>query len=169
MGASATPAAVSKSTGIVICGKSGGKKREQAESLGVRILESEDFLVLAEDFSRAPKPESRVPDETGQGAYSPSKGDDTTHKHASPKPLAGLSVVITGSLPDVTRSEANRLAKELGAKSTPSAISKSTGLVVRGEKAGANKVAQVETLGIRMIDGAEFLKMVETFRSGGVE
>lgn len=169
MGAKATPATITKSTGLVICGKNGGKKREQAESLGVRVVEADTFLDMVADFREA-QPAAFVTDEATRADNSVDVDDDKILTTTlPPKPLAGLSVVITGSLAGLTRSEANKCAKELGAKSTPSSVSQSTGLLVLGEKAGPKKFSQADNLGIRMIDGSEFLRMVETFRAEGVD
>jgi DNA ligase (NAD+) len=79
------------------------------------------------------------------------------------RPLSGLSVVFTGSISDLSRSEAQKLAKEMGAKSTPAAISKSTGLVVTGT-GGGKKLDQATKWGLRIIDATEFMEMVEKFR-----
>jgi len=114
----------------------------------------------------------RILDETSSGrsssGTSSGTGSGTTDstEDGGGSPLSGLSVVFTGTLPGLTRSEAKKLAKEMGAKSTPGTISKSTGLVVLGEKEGIKKVEQAQKLGVRMIDGDEFLKMVESFRGG---
>jgi NAD-dependent DNA ligase len=80
------------------------------------------------------------------------------------KPLAGLSVVFTGSISKLSRSEAQKLAIQMGAKSTPSTISKSTGLVVSGGREGKKKEQAVK-LGVRVISADEFLEIVESFQS----
>lgn len=70
-------------------------------------------------------------------------------KPASPQPLAGLTFVITGTLPDRTRSEAASRIRELGGKVT-SAVSKNTDYLVAGEKPGS-KLAKAEELGITVL------------------
>ena len=127
------------------------------------------FLDMVSVFCEA-QPAAFVTDETTRNSDSVVIDDDKIPTASlPPKPLTGLSVVITGSITGLSRPEANKWAKEMGAKSTPSSVSQSTGLLVLGEKAGPKKVMQAGSLGIRMIDGNEFLKMVETFRAGGVE
>ena len=80
------------------------------------------------------------------------------------RPWQGMSVVFTGSLSDMSRTEAEKIAKEvLGAKSTPKTLSKSTDLVVMGQKSG-KKAEQARELGIRTITHPEFLKLIETAR-----
>jgi len=164
MGATATPTAVTKSTGLLVSGKKGGKKREQAENLGVRLMEADAFLTMVEEF-HATHPEALISDETMSNEDASLPNDSNDASRATLYPLFGLSVVITGTLPELSRAEANKLAKEMGAKSTPSTISKSTGLVVIGDKAGPKKLEQAEKLEIRMMDADDFLQMEKSFRA----
>jgi DNA ligase (NAD+) len=68
-------------------------------------------------------------------------------------PLAGKTVVLTGTLPKRTRSEAESLIKQLGGKTTGS-VSKSTTYVLAGEEAGS-KLEKAKTLGIPIISEAD--------------
>jgi DNA ligase (NAD+) len=72
--------------------------------------------------------------------------------------FAGMTLVFTGELSSVSRAEAERRVKELGGKAAGSVSSK-TSLVVAGANAGS-KLKKAEELGIRIIDEAEFLKML---------
>jgi len=70
------------------------------------------------------------------------------------KPLAGLKVVVTGSVPGLSRTEAAEAVERLGGISSGS-VSKSTDLVVIGEGAGS-KEAKARELGVKIMDAEEF-------------
>ena len=76
-----------------------------------------------------------------------------------PQPLAGLVLVITGSLDGFTRDGAQEAASALGAKVTGS-VSKKTQLLVAGLNAGS-KLEKAESLGIPVI-GLEGFKVLLT-------
>jgi DNA ligase (NAD+) len=77
------------------------------------------------------------------------------------KPWKGYRVVFTGTLDSLTRSEAQQLAKKLGAKSTPGSVSKSTDIVVYGEK-GGKKLEQARNLRLATMSSEEFITLVES-------
>ncbi|MCX6433722.1 MAG: NAD-dependent DNA ligase LigA [Actinobacteria bacterium] len=66
-----------------------------------------------------------------------------------PQPLAGITVVITGSLEGYTRDSAAQAASDLGAK-VASSVSKKTDLVVAGENAGS-KLEKAVILGVPVV------------------
>jgi DNA ligase (NAD+) len=64
--------------------------------------------------------------------------------------LSGRTLVLTGTLPDLTREEATAMIVAAGGKVTGS-VSKKTDYVVAGESAGT-KLAKAESLGVRVLD-----------------
>ncbi|KAG7354446.1 NAD-dependent DNA ligase [Nitzschia inconspicua] len=76
------------------------------------------------------------------------------------RPWNGYRVVFTGALDGMSRSAAQNYAKQLGATSTPGSVSKSTDLVVFGEK-GGKKLEQARSLGVPTITSDEFFAIVK--------
>ena len=72
--------------------------------------------------------------------------------------LAGKTVVVTGTLPTLSRNDAKSLIEANGGKAAGS-VSKKTDYVLAGEAAGS-KLTKAQELGIPVIDEAEFLKMI---------
>ncbi len=75
--------------------------------------------------------------------------------------LAGLTVVVTGTLDGFTREEAEAAIKTRGGKS-PGSVSKKTTAVVVGEGPGASKLTKAEELGVPVLDEAGFGHLLET-------
>ena len=73
--------------------------------------------------------------------------------------LAGQTIVLTGTLSSMSRSEAEGRIQALGGKAA-SSVSKKTSLVVAGENAGS-KLAKAESLGVKVIGEEEFLDMIK--------
>ena len=73
-------------------------------------------------------------------------------------PFGGKKVVITGTLPHHTREEAKALVEARGGR-VVARVSRKTDLVVAGEAAGS-KLENARKLGIEVIDGEEFHRLV---------
>jgi DNA ligase (NAD+) len=65
----------------------------------------------------------------------------------------GMKIVLTGTLPTLSRGQATELVENAGGKVT-SSVSKATDLVVAGEEAGS-KLEKAQQLGVLVIDEAE--------------
>ena len=72
--------------------------------------------------------------------------------------LKGRTIVVTGTLPTLSRDEAEKLIRDNGGKAS-SSVSKKTSYVLAGEKAGS-KLDKANSLGIPVITEEEFLKMI---------
>ncbi len=72
--------------------------------------------------------------------------------------LAGLTFVLTGTLPTMSRDEASALIKKNGGK-VSSSVSKKTSYVVAGEEAGS-KLTKAKDLGVPVITEEELVKML---------
>lgn len=72
--------------------------------------------------------------------------------------LAGMTIVLTGTLPTLSRKEATELVELHGGRVT-SSVSKSTTFVVAGEEAGG-KLEKARVLGVEVIDEPELLRRV---------
>ncbi|MBQ9131233.1 MAG: hypothetical protein IJX62_02010 [Clostridia bacterium] len=73
--------------------------------------------------------------------------------------FAGLTVVLTGTLPTMSRDEASERIRSMGGKVSGS-VSKKTSYVVAGEAAGS-KLTKAQSLGVTVIDEDELLRMME--------
>jgi DNA ligase (NAD+) len=72
-------------------------------------------------------------------------------------PFAGKSIVFTGTLPNLTRSEAKAKAERLGFK-VSSSVSKNTNFLVAGEEAGS-KLKEAKSLQVAVLSEQEFLDL----------
>ncbi len=72
--------------------------------------------------------------------------------------LKGKTIVVTGTLPSLSRDEAEKLITDNGGKAA-SSVSKKTSFVLAGEKAGS-KLEKANRLGIPVISQEQFLEMI---------
>lgn len=73
--------------------------------------------------------------------------------------IAGKTFVFTGTMPTLERIAAEEIVRNLGGNAS-SSVSKKTDYLVAGENAGS-KLTKAEELGVKIIDEAEFLKLVK--------
>jgi DNA ligase (NAD+) len=76
-----------------------------------------------------------------------------------PQPLAGMTMVITGTLPTYSRDQCKEIIQKYGGKVTDS-ISKKTDYLVVGESAGS-KLDKARQLGVPVLDEAGLLALIE--------
>jgi DNA ligase (NAD+) len=86
------------------------------------------------------------------------KSEEISTKKAAQLPLAGKTFVLTGTLPSMTRDEATGKIEALGGHVSGS-VSKNTNYVLAGAGPGS-KINKAKQLGVRVIDQAEFCKML---------
>jgi DNA ligase (NAD+) len=79
-------------------------------------------------------------------------------------PLAGQTIVLTGTLTSLSRDEAKERLEALGAKVSGS-VSKKTGFVVAGEAAGS-KLDKAQELGVALWDEAQLLALLKKHEGG---
>jgi DNA ligase (NAD+) len=80
-------------------------------------------------------------------------------------PLAGMSLVVTGTLAGFTRPEAEEAIRAAGGKPVGS-VSKKTDYIVAGDSAGS-KLTKAEALGVPVLDEAGFRQLLAGEKPGG--
>ncbi|MEU9997135.1 NAD-dependent DNA ligase LigA [Streptomyces sp. NPDC050848] len=133
-----------------------------------------DKLVAAGVNMTEPGATPPPPPGTASGTDTPDAGTDADATSAAGSaavsgapagPLAGLAVVVTGAmtgpLEALSRNQMNELIERAGGRSS-SSVSKRTGLVVAGEKAGSKR-AKAEELGVRLVAPEEFAELLGDF------
>jgi DNA ligase (NAD+) len=80
---------------------------------------------------------------------------------ATPQTLDGKTVVVTGTLADYTREQAEEAITSRGGKS-PGSVSKKTLALVVGESPGASKLTKAEALGVPILDQTGFEHLLAT-------
>jgi DNA ligase (NAD+) len=91
--------------------------------------------------------------------------DMTAEKKQRSAQLAGLTFVLTGTLPTLTRDEAKRRIEAAGGK-TAGSVSKKTSYVVAGEEAGS-KLDKARELKVPLLDEAGLMKLLEATTEAG--
>ena len=84
---------------------------------------------------------------------------------ATPKPLAGKTFVLTGTLPTLAREDAKEMIESQGGKVAGS-VSNKTDYLVAGAEAGS-KLGKAESLGVAVIDEAALLSLLDGVSAAG--
>jgi DNA ligase (NAD+) len=139
--------------------KSGFAKRSKSKAEKERGIVTETGPVVARsilDFF-ASATGRRILQRLKQLGIQP-KSEKISTKKAEELPLAGKTFVLTGTLPSMTREEAAGKIEALGGHVT-SSVSKKTDYVLAGAEPGS-KLNKARELGVRIIDEAQFQKML---------
>jgi DNA ligase (NAD+) len=120
---------------------------EETPGIGTKMSE------IIHDQLADPQMRELIDDLRGQGVVmeleGPPPGDG---------PLSGKTIVLTGSLPDLTREEATKRVLAAGGRVT-TGVSKKTDYVVAGESPGS-KLEKAERLGVPVLDEAGLLDLL---------
>ncbi len=119
---------------------------ERVDEVGPRIAQA------MREFFAQPANRALVEALRGSGV------DMTAEKRQRTTQLAGLTFVLTGALPTLTRDEAKRRIEAAGGKVTGS-VSKKTNYVVAGEEAGS-KLDKAQSLGVPVLDETALLALL---------
>lgn len=125
---------------------------ETVEGIGPRIAES-----VVEWFRR---PAHQAILEKLRQAGVPLATEVSEAETAGEQPLAGMTFVITGTLPDLSRNEATAIIEEAGGKVTGS-VTKNTSYLLVGENPGGSKFNKAQSLGTPQIDWAQLQEMMK--------
>jgi DNA ligase (NAD+) len=124
---------------------------QQINGIGPSVAES-----IADWFSR-PANQNVVKKIKAAGVWP--KGLVGTKKASVEGKLSGLTFVVTGTLPTLTREEVKELIESNGGKVTDN-VSKKTSYLVLGEEPGS-KYEKAKSLGVKIIGEEELKKLVE--------
>ena len=132
-------------------GHTGGDERADPHARQERVVDLGQVALgravagdLGDSFGHEPGCADRLP---GRGLRLEA---DPSEQRATGGPLEGKTVVLTGTLPELTREEAATLVKNAGGKVVNS-VSKKTDFVVAGENPGS-KLAKAEKYGTTVLD-----------------
>ena len=78
--------------------------------------------------------------------------------------IAGKTIVVTGTLQQLTRDRVKALIEEMGGRAS-SSVSKKTDFLLAGDKAGS-KLAKAKALGVQILSEDDFQKFVDLFHRG---
>jgi len=84
---------------------------------------------------------------------------EEVHVPAEKRPLEGLTFVITGTLPSMSREAAEALIERYGGR-VVGAVSRNTNYLLVGAEPGGTKYRRAQELGIPMIDEAQLMTMI---------
>jgi hypothetical protein len=114
---------------------------------------------VAKDWQRDPKKLERLGFSLAASEAELAAAGAATGANGGAAPLAGQTFVLTGTLPTLSRSQAQALIEAAGGKVSGS-VSKKTSYVVAGEEAGS-KLSKAESLGVAVLDEAGLRALIK--------
>jgi len=90
-----------------------------------------------------------------------------SEKQEVDSPIAGKGIVFTGKMEQGSRGDMEEQARSLGANVQKS-VTKKTDMLVCGDKVGAKKTEQAETLGVQVISEDDYLEMIGENQNIGI-
>lgn len=147
-------------------------KKAAAKSKPAKASKSDDTEAPAPKANTAAKKTKPVEEQRAETAKKPAKTSDADLPENVKALLAGkgtvldgMSIVVTGVPPTLTRKHAEELVKQYGGKLLKS-LSKNTDFVVVGNGAGPKKLDQIDQMGIETKDEDEFIALLESGGAG---
>ncbi len=131
---------------------------EEIDGVGPRIAESIVDWFAVSDNGKLVADLAELGVNTVRLASEASETHEDSESIVGEKPLAGKTVVVTGSLEDLSRSDAEKLVKQAGGK-TSGSVSKKTDFVLVGASPGSKYERALE-LGVTILDQSAFLDLV---------
>ena len=166
---------VTKLTDLVVVGSKAARSTlADAQLLNIRIVDADEFAdmvksiiapqnnstQLLESSSSTPTTKGRTKRKVPKSADK----DDKLSLVGKGQPLHGMTVVFTGSIPRMTRKQAQELAlQQMGARATSVNVTKLTDLVISGRRAGKKVMDQAKLLGVRVMEADEFVELAKQF------
>ena len=135
----------------------GAETLQQVEDIGPKVAAS-----LGEHLQRARPELERL---RSHGVSLDVREEDLPPEVAADAPLAGKTVVITGTISDprsgekVPRPAFQRLAERAGATAA-SSVSGNTDMLITGAEVGASKIAKAEKLGVEVVDQEQIWRLL---------
>lgn len=136
-------------TALSACVDQGDLERLAAiDGIGLKVAES-IVAFFTDDVNR------RMLDELKVLGVDPVESSVRTHEEMQQLPFFGKTIVLTGTLPTLSREEASEMIRQNGGKVSGS-VSKKTDFVLAGESAGS-KLTKAQDLGVIILSEADFI------------
>ena len=114
-----------------------------------------------------PGADRAVPRRRRRTSATPTRRDGAAEaKAAIPQTLDGKAVVVTGTLAGLHPRAGRRCRSSARGGKSPGSVSKKTFALVVGDNPGASKLTKAESLGVPIVDAADFERLLATGETG---